>query len=126
MDMVRLVLNGITHGATHRAESHDPAVVEGDQGMEKEVHITAGHVVVQMHMTDWAEAQREDSVLGACPRLVGSLKKTDLWILLGQYASSKEGQLILWNCQNFMIHQKALYLHWMPKGTLGCHSEWMP
>ena len=44
-------------------ESHDPTVVEGDHGMEKEVHVAAGWVLVQMHVTDWTEAQREDSVL---------------------------------------------------------------
>ena len=30
--------------------------------MEKEVHVTAGWVLVQMHVTDWAEAQRKDSL----------------------------------------------------------------
>ena len=54
--MLRLVLDGITLGAAHRAESHDPTVVEGDQGMEKEVHVAAGWVLVQMYVTDWAEA----------------------------------------------------------------------
>ena len=62
-DMVRSILDGVTLGATHRAESHDPAVVEGDHDVEKEVHVTAGWVLVQMHVTDWTEAQREDSVL---------------------------------------------------------------
>ena len=49
---------------------------------------------------DWIEAQ----------------KKTDLKTLLGEHASSEEGQLILQNQQNFTIHQKALYLCSMPKG----------
>ena len=49
---------------------------------------------------DWLEAQ----------------KKTDLRTLLIEHASSEEGRLILWNHQNFTIHQKALYLHLMPKG----------
>ena len=49
---------------------------------------------------DWLEAQ----------------KKTDLKTLLGEHAPSEEGQLILQNHQNFMIHQKALYLHSIPKG----------
>ena len=61
--MVRLVLDGITLGATQRVECQDPTVVEGDHDMEKEVHVTTGWVFVQMHVTDWAEAQREDSVL---------------------------------------------------------------
>ena len=41
-DMVKLVLDGITLGATQRAECHEPTVVEGDHGMEKEVCAAAG------------------------------------------------------------------------------------
>ena len=36
------VLDGVTLGATQRAEGEDPAMVEGDQEIEKEVHVTAG------------------------------------------------------------------------------------
>ena len=67
-------------------------------------------------MTDWAKPQREDPVLDAMLNWVEAQKKTDLKTLLGEYASSEEGQLIWRNCQNFIIHQKALYLHSMPKG----------
>ena len=52
-------------GATHRAEGYDPAVVEGGHGMEKEVYVVSGWVLVEMHVTDWAETQREDPVLNA-------------------------------------------------------------
>ena len=67
-----------------------------------------------MHVTDRAEAQREDSVLGTDLDWLEAQKKTDLKTLLGEHASSEEGQLILWNHQNFTVHQKALYLHSMP------------
>ena len=43
-------------------------------------------------------------------------KKMDLKALLAEHASSKDGWLILWDWQNFMILQGALYLHSMPKG----------
>ena len=33
--------------------------------MGKEVHITAGQVLSQMHVTDWVEAQRDELVLSA-------------------------------------------------------------
>ena len=62
---MRSVLDGVTLGATHRVEGYDPAMVEGDCGVEKEVHDAAGQVLVEMHVTDWAEAQREDPVLNA-------------------------------------------------------------
>ena len=50
-------------------------------------------------MLDWLKAQ----------------KKIDLKALLAEQTSSKEGKLILWNQQNFTLHQGALYLCSMPK-----------
>ena len=115
-DMVRLILNGVTLGAAHQAEVHEPTIIEGDHGLEQEVHVTAGCTLVQMHVTDWAEVQREDPVLNAVLDLLEVQKKTDLKTLLAEHASSEEGRLILRNQQNFTIHQKALYLSSMPKG----------
>ena len=62
-DTVRSILNAMALGAAHRAEIHDPAIIEGDHDLEQEVHVTAGCMLEQMHLTDWAEAQREDPVL---------------------------------------------------------------
>ena len=47
----------------HWAKVHNPAVVKGDCSLEQEVHVATGHALVQMHVTDWAEAQREDPML---------------------------------------------------------------
>ena len=110
------ILDGVSLGATHRAEGYDPAIVEGNYGLEKEVHVTAGHVFIEMHVTDWAKTQREDPVLNAVLDWLEAQKKTDLKTLLGEHASSVDGQLVWRNCQNFMIHQKALYLCMTPKG----------
>ena len=63
LEAVQSILDGVTLGATHRAEGYDPAVVEGDHGIEKEVCVAAGQVLVEMHVTDWAKTQREDPVL---------------------------------------------------------------
>ena len=49
----------------HWAEVHDPAIVESDHHLEQEVCVAAGNRLVRMHVMDWAEAQREDPVLGA-------------------------------------------------------------
>ena len=81
-DMVRSVLDGITLRVAQRVECQDPAAVEGDQDMEKEVHVTVGQVWVQMHVTDGAEAQREDSVLSMVLEWLEAQKKTDLKTLL--------------------------------------------
>ena len=83
-EAVQSFLDGVTLGTAHRAEGHDPRVVEGDHNIEKEVHVTAGWVQVKMHMTDWATAQREDPVLNAMLNWLEILKKTDLRTLLGR------------------------------------------
>ena len=78
-------------GCCLEAEEDDPTIVEGDHNIEKEVHIAAGQVLVEMHVTDWAAVQREDPVLGAVLHWLEAKKKIDLRMLLGEHASSKEG-----------------------------------
>ena len=96
-DMVRLILNRVTLGAAHQAEVHDPTKIEGYHDLEQEVHVATGCVLVQMHVIDWVEAQKEDPVLCAVSDWLEAQKKTDLKTLLGEHASSEEGRLILWN-----------------------------
>ena len=91
-------------------------MVEGDHNIEKEVCVATGWVLVEMHVTDWAKAQREDLVLNAVLNWLEAQKKTDLKTLLGEHASSKEGQLVWQNNQNFITFQNALYLCSIPKG----------
>ena len=88
---MQFILDGVTLGATQRAGRHDLAVVEGDHNIEKEVHVTAGQVLVEMHVTNWVTAQREDPVLDAVLHWLEAKKKTDLRTLLGEHASSEKG-----------------------------------
>ena len=53
-------------------------MVEGDCGMEKEVCVTAGQLLVEIHVTNWAEAQREDPVLSTVLDWLEFQKKIDL------------------------------------------------
>ena len=69
-----------------------------------------------MHVTNWAAAQKEDPELDAVLQWLEAKKKTDLRTLLGEHASSEEGQIIWRNCQTFTVLQDALYLCSMPKG----------
>ena len=101
------ILDGATLGAAQRAEGEDPAMVEGDQEKEKEVQVTAGQVLVEMHVTNWAAAQKEDHELDAVLHWLEAKKKTDLRTLLGRHASSEEGQIVYRNGQNFMVLQDA-------------------
>ena len=51
-DTVRLILNGVTLGAAHQVEFHNPTIIEGDHDLEQEVCVAAGCMLVQMHITD--------------------------------------------------------------------------
>ena len=66
-------------------------MVEDDHNIEKEVHVTAEQILVKMHMTNWATAQREDPVLDAVLNWLEAQKEIDLRTLLGEHASSEEG-----------------------------------
>ena len=113
---VQSVLDGVTLGAIKRAEGDDHVMVKGDHDIEKEVCVTAGQVLVKMHATNWAAAQREDLELDAVLHWLEAKKKIDLRTLLGEHASSEEGWIVWRNHQNFMVLQDALYLHSTPKG----------
>ena len=69
-----------------------------------------------MHVTYWATAQREDPVLDAVLHWLEAKKKICLRTLLGEHASSEEGQMVWRNHQNFTVLWDALYLHSTPKG----------
>ena len=88
-EAMQSVLDGVTLGATHRAEGCGPEVA--DHNIEKEVGVTAGWVLVEMHVTNWATAQREDPVLNTVFNWLEAWKKTDLKTFLGEHASSEEG-----------------------------------
>ena len=116
--MVKSILDGVAMGSAHQAKVHDPTIVEGDCHLKQEVHVAAGCVLMQMHVTDWTEAQREDPMLSAVLDWLKAQKKTDLKALLAEHASSEEGWLLLQNQQNFTIHWGALYLHSTPTGEI--------
>ena len=40
-------------------------MIEGNQEKEKEVWVAAGQILVEMHVTNWATAQKEDLELDA-------------------------------------------------------------
>ena len=103
-------------GASQRAEGENPAIIESDQQLEKEVWVAAGWVLVEMHVTNWAAAQIEDPKLDAVLQWLESKKKTDLRTLLGECITSEEGQMVWRNCQNFTTLWGTLYLCSTHKG----------
>ena len=124
-EAIQAILDGAMIGASQRAEGEDPAVIEGDQQKEKEVQVATGQVLVEMHVTDWATAQKEDPKLDAVLQWLESKKKTDLRTLLREYVLSEEGQIVWRNHQNFTTFQGTLYLCSTPKRRMRiCHSSW--
>ena len=113
---MKSILDGVALEMAHWAKVHDLAMVEGDLHLEQELCVATGYLLVEMHLTDWAKAQREDPMLSTVLDWLKAQKKTDLKVLLAEHTSSEEGNLILHNRQNFAIHQGALYLCSMPKG----------
>ena len=113
---MKSILSGAALGTAHWATVHDPAMVEGNQCLEQEILVAAGCPLVEMHVTNWAKAQTEDPMLSAVLDWLKAQKQTNLRMLLAEHASSEEGKLNLWNQQNLVIHQRALYLCSMPKG----------
>ena len=53
--------------------------------------------MVEIHVTDWAEAKREDPMLSAVLDWLKAQKWTNLRMILVEYTSSEEGKLILGN-----------------------------
>ena len=103
-------------GTSQCAESKRPATIVNEQLQEQEVWVTARQALVEMHVTDWAEAQKEDAELDTVLQWLGSRKKSDLRTLLGECIKSKESWMVWRNCQNFISLQGTLYLHSTPKG----------
>ena len=102
-------------GALQRAERENPAIIENDQQLEQEVHVATGQVQVEMHVTNWAAAQKEDPELNAVLLWLETRKKADLKTLLRECIMSEDSQMVWRNCQNFTSLQGTLYLCSTPR-----------
>ena len=94
---MKSILNGVALGMVHHAEVCNLAMVEGNQCLEEEVCIGAGCLLVEMHVTDLAKAQREYLMLSAVLDWLKTQRQIDLKMLLAEDTSSEEGYLILCN-----------------------------
>ena len=115
-EAVQAVMDGAAVGASQQAERESPAVIENNQQLEQEVCVATRQVLVEMHVTNWATAQKEDPELDAVLQWLGSRKKADLRTLLGECIMSEEGQMVWRNHQNFISLKGTLYLCSSPKG----------
>ena len=113
---MQAVLDGAAMGTPQQAEVENPAVVENNQHLEQEIRVAARQVLVEVHVTNWAKAQKEDPELETVLQWLGSKKKDDLRTLLRECVMSIEGWMLWRNCQNFISLQGILYLCSTPKG----------
>ena len=115
-EVVQAILDGTTMGTSQRTERENPAIIKSDQQLEQEVWVATGQVLVEVHVTDWAAAQKEDPELDAILQWLGSRKKADLRTLLRECIMNEEGQMVWRNHQNFTNLQGTHYLCSTPKG----------
>ena len=115
-EAVQSILDRATVGMSRCAERERPAIIKNEQLLEREVHVAAGRALVEMHVTDLAEAQKEDPELDAVLQWLGFQKKANLRTLLRECIMGKEGRMMWRNCQNFTSLQGTLYLCSTPKG----------
>ena len=52
LEAVEAIMDRTTMGASQRVEVGDPIIIKGDQQMEKEVWVTTGQVLAEMHVTN--------------------------------------------------------------------------
>ena len=102
-EAVQAVLDRAAVGTSQQEEVENPAVIENNQCLEQEVCVAAGRILVEMHVTDWARAQKEDPELDAVLQWLSSKKKADLKTLLGGGVKSKDGQMVWRNCPELRV-----------------------
>ena len=113
-EAVKSILNGVTIGATGRADAHDLMVVEADERMHKQVEETAVqrwaiHTCVNLHIMDWVAVQQEDPIFKNVMEWISSCKVQDLKHVLWDHAVTDEGMAILREWKKFTIRQGVLY-----------------
>ena len=115
-DMLRSILDGVALGAMHWVGSPWPHCNREWLSLRASSTCHCRLCASADSFDGLGQSPKGGLHTGSSIRLAGVQKKTDLKAFLANHASSKEGWLILWNWQNFKIHQGALYLCSMPKG----------
>ena len=97
------MLDGVSGGTTEKADAHDPAVAKADEEIYKlvqETLILDWTTCVDLHVTDWVTAQKEDPILKNVIKWISGQKVQDLRHLLGDDTDTKEEKTILWEWKN--------------------------
>ena len=122
---MKAVFNNLTSGAGRRAELDcnvdSPVHGEADS---IEVNVKSARLNSQMHVTNWAEAQREDPEIGAAMDWCQlDRMKSELWAQqllkfksrLGPHKNTPAGKSLLRNADWLTLCEGLLYHRYMPK-----------
>ena len=110
-------------GATDReeAEASEELLCE-HVCLENEAHVQAAKLA-PMHVVDWGEAQKADTVLAACRRWLHTHRDTPflkrdalLKKYLGDNADTEEGHALFHTCNSLVLSKGLLCVSTTPKG----------
>ena len=136
---VKSILIGVTLGSVHWVEVHDLAVVEGNQCLEQDACVIAGHPLVGdacywlgwspergsdvEHSVRLAESTEADKSKDASDRRHLQWRRQPDPMELIEFCYSSGGLTPTFNAQRQNWRYPALH---GPQGTLCCCSEWVP
>ena len=124
-EAMRAVFNNLTSGAGRRAEQeYNTDSAAHHEAHSTKVNVKAVRLSIQMHVTDWAEAQHEDPEIEAAKDWCHHNKKKSepgmeqlakLKSRLGSKKNTPEGRSILWNADKLTLSEGLLYYRYKPK-----------
>ena len=122
---MKAILDNLTSGAGRRAEQeYNTDSAAHPKANSIEVNMKSVRLSTQMHVTDWAEAQREDpEIKVAMDWCHFDKKKSEPWTeqlaklksRLGSKKNTPEGRSILWNADKLTLSGGLLYYRYKPK-----------
>ena len=119
-EAMKVVFNNLTSGASRRAELEYSV----NSANSIKVSVKSMRLSMQMHVTDWAEAQHEDpKIEAAMDWCFLDKKKSEPWTeqlaklksRLGTKKNTPEGRSILQNADKLTLSGGLLYYRYKPK-----------
>ena len=122
-ETMKSILDGVTVETMERVDTHDPMVAEADEEIHKQVQETvilarATQACINLHVTDWLTAKKEDPILKTVIKWISNWRVQDLKHLLGDDGNTEEGKTILQEQKKLLLYQEAFYHCYTPTGKL--------
>ena len=127
-EAMKAIFDNLTSGASRRAEQeYNTDSAAHREANSIEVNVRSARLSTQMHVTDWAEAQREDPEIKATMDWCCLIKKklepwteqlVKLKSRLGSKENTPEGRSILQNTDKLTLSGGLLYHSYKPSTKL--------